>query len=135
MIAAAFWTFLAASLAFVGYSGGAEGRRIALACLTATAVTFYLNSSLGFSEARRWVLAVDGALLLVAMTTAATSSRFWPLWFAGFHTVAVASGISSQLLPGVFPRIYSDAAGFWALPALGTAVLGVARDRRRAAST
>lgn len=130
MIAAAFWLFLACSLLMMTWHGGAEGSVVSAACALATLLTFVLNNYLGFVAAQLVVALLDAALLVVGIAIALRSTKFWPIWFSGFHMIAVASGTASQVFAGALPKMYTDAAGFWALPALGAAVLGIMRDRQ-----
>jgi hypothetical protein len=130
VIAGSFWLFLISSLAIFFFQGERLGQAFAMTLLTTVLFTFFANAAVGTRAAYPIVVGLDLSLLVVVMILAARCSRYWPLWFAGFHSISVASGIAYLLFPAQIPEIYIDAAGFWSLPALGAAVAGVLLDRR-----
>jgi hypothetical protein len=130
LTAVAFWLFLIASLLTVAISGGRSGRTFALVLITAVVATFTANSVLDAKSAPLIVLGIDLSLLIFVATLALSESSYWPLWFTGFHSISVATGIAHLTFPVTVSEIYIDAAGFWALPALATAATGVILDRR-----
>ena len=129
MVAAAFWLFLLCSLSILLALGGKEGRLIAIACISAAVGTFLANSFLGFTRGFPVVFATDVILLSIAVAVALESARFWPLWFGGFELITVACHIAKWAFPATIPQIYTDTAGFWSLPALTSASLGIILDR------
>jgi hypothetical protein len=125
-----FWLFLVSSITIISVSGGHIGRRFVTVLLLAVAATFVVNASLGFKAAQPFVALIDAALLICVVFAAMRYASYWLLWFAGFHMITVAGGIARLVSPGGIPELYVDAAGFWAFPALGSAVIGVILDRR-----
>lgn len=130
VIAVSFWLFLGCSLAIIAVLGGREGRQLVFAILTAVSATFLANRYFGMRDAQYFVVLTDVALLICVVIIALRTSRHWPLWFAGFHLITVSAGIARLVSPSGLPEMYIDAAGFWALPALGAAVVGILLDHR-----
>jgi hypothetical protein len=131
LTAAAFWLFLIAGLLTVAISGGRTGRLFALVLVTCAVATFIANSVLDAKSAPLIVLGIDLSLLIFVATLALYESSYWPLWFTGFHSISVATGLAHLLFPVKLSEIYVDAAGFWALPALAAAAAGVILDHRQ----
>ena len=130
IIALAFWFFLIAALIIISCAGGREERLFSLAILVAVSATFFTNVVLGFSDAQMIILLIDSGLLAFTLFVAISSSKHWPIWFAGFHLIGVASSIAYAAFPANISGIYIDMSGFWSLPALGAAAIGVLLDRR-----
>ena len=130
IVAVGFWTFLVSATSILAVFGCDQARKVAIACLTATFCTFGVNFILGFAGAQLAMVMIDAVLLIYVLRTALTSHAHWPLWFCGFHLVTVASEIAKITIPAETPLIYTNFAGFWALPALGAAAIGVILDRR-----
>jgi hypothetical protein len=110
--------------------GGNEGKRFALTIVVATLVTLCLHNALGLEFAQPWVLATDFIVLAIVGRVAMISQAHWPIWFCGFHAISVATGFARFAMPSEAPTIYTNFAGFWAIPALVAAVAGVLLDRR-----
>lgn len=111
-------------------AGGILERSFAAFLFICAATTYVLNASLGWSRALPYVTVVDTILLAVVLVIVAKSKRHWPIWFAGFHAVAVATGFAQLFFPNETPGIYIMMAGFWSLPALIAAAIGVFLDKR-----
>lgn len=110
--------------------GGSDGRRFALIIVVATVTTFGLHSAIGLEFAQPWVLVTDLIVLALIVHMAMTSDMHWPMWFCGFHAISVATGVARFSIPSEVPTIYTNFSGFWAIPALAAAVVGVLLDRR-----
>lgn len=115
------------------WRGGPDERVVALTCLAGTAATLLTVSPLteryvGLEEGMAWV---DFTVLAGFVAVALRSSRFWPLWVAGFQlTTALGHGfkvIDRDLLPGA----YGAALQFWAYPILIVLAVGTWREHRR----
>ena len=76
------------------------------------------------------MLVIDVALLVAVISVSMRSERFWPIWFAAFHLVAVVSTI--LIINGVAPPVLVRISGFWDTAALLAMVLGLYLDRKRA---
>ncbi|TZG26192.1 hypothetical protein [Sphingomonas montanisoli] len=77
------------------------------------------------------VLAVDMAVLAAFLAIALRSDRYWPLWTTAFQLVGVATHLARLADPGIIPRAYSIAQGFWAYPMLVALAIGVRESRSR----
>jgi hypothetical protein len=130
LVAALFWVFLITALIGLWLYGGPEGRRIGLFSAIAAITTFLANSSLGFVSAMPLVLLIDTSLFFAAVCIALATEVHWPLWFAGFHMIGMASHTAGMLSEGELSGFYTNTAGIWALPALGSALVGAILDRR-----
>lgn len=130
MIGVAFWVFLIAASAFMLTFGRLAERFFIATVIAATVSTLLLNGMLGPTKANVFVISIDVALWVVALLYAAHSDRYWPIWFAAFHSITIATELGSVMFPGSFPKLYINLAGAWALPALGAAAFGVRRDRK-----
>jgi hypothetical protein len=130
--AALFWLFLISAVVIIAVSGGNEGRRFLSVLVAAVIATFLANAFIGFVAAQPLILAIDIGLLIYVVALALDSRSHWPLWFAGFHMITVATGLAMLASPTGVPELYVDGAAFWALPALCAAVVGVILDRRAA---
>lgn len=127
---ASFWIFTFCALGLISIQGGSEGRRFSLFVIIATSSTFISNLTLTFLVAQPLVVIIDSLLLAAVAHIAMTSKAYWPVWFCGFHTVTVASGLAGIAFPAQLPLLYTNLAGFWAVPALAAAVAGILLDRR-----
>lgn len=125
-----FWLFLLAAFALIFRFGGKTERGFAGFLLACTVLTFVASRTFGISAAFKYVLLIDAAILVVALWLTARANSYWPIWFSGFHLIAVATGLAYLLFPPRIPGLYGDAAGFWALPALLAMVLGILADHR-----
>ncbi|WP_419807693.1 hypothetical protein [Sphingomonas sp.] len=76
------------------------------------------------------VSAVDLGLLLGLYALALRSRRFFPIWMAGFHLIAVTTHLSTVLEPEITPRLYRAMESLWAIPITLAMVFGIALDRR-----
>lgn len=132
IVALAYWVFLTSVIVVFVTRGGPDGRLFTFACIIASTLTYFANAQFGFNSSRFHVLAIDSALLAIVTILAMRSRSYWPMWFAGFHMIAVATRLAQFVFPASIPGIYGNTAGFWALPALGVAVFGVLLDRRAA---
>lgn len=129
MIGFFFWLFLLSAFALVFYLGTKTERSFAGFLLVCTALTLTMNLTFGLDTAFKYVLLIDGAILAVALWLVSKSDTCWPIWFSGFHVIAVATGLAYLLFPtGI--GFYGNTAGFWALPAVLALVLGTLADHR-----
>lgn len=129
LIALVFWSFMIASYSLVMLYGGREARIFIHFVLLAALATLLAFMTLAIDDYALAVLLIDGMLLAVALCFVARSQSFWPIWFAGFHVVGVATSKARLLFPNDIPQIYESLSGFWAIPALIAMVVAVIRDR------
>jgi hypothetical protein len=103
---------------------------MALAIIFSTISTLIVNQSVGIEKSQPFVFVIDSILLIFSFWIALNSKYYWPIWFTGFHFITVSTYIARFLFPAEVPILYTNAAGFWALPALGSAAVGAIFDRR-----
>lgn len=129
IVALGFWLLLLSAGALIALSGNRPAQQFLTTVILATVVTAMAAAFLPSADAAYAYFVIDGALLGVALYFVLTLDRYWPIWFAGFHSVAVASELSRFAFPVPVPEMYANLAGFWSVPALLATALGVSRDR------
>lgn len=131
LVALSFWVLTLACCGFAALFGGRSGRAIALIYVTAVVAT-----SLATRDPKAWsdphlpALAVDLTLLAALLWVAMRSNRWFPLWFTGFHLVALVSHLAAILAPGFAPKLYFLLQSLWSVPMLLTLAIGVLLDRQ-----
>lgn len=130
-VAIVYSTFLLCScLLILRYGRALE--RVFLTLLAAFSIaTLGLSAKVGLLEAQDLLFAIDVAILIVILAIMHRSSAYWPVWFAGFHTIIVATGVAHLILPSAIPNDYINVASFWSLPSLLVLALGTLADHRR----
>ena len=124
--------FLGTCCTYAWALGGRDERLGVLIVLGAT--VFSLDPVLGGVDWSRHdvdLAIVDILTFLAAATLALFSTRFWPLWMAGFCCVGAAVNIAVAMSPGLAPKVYAYTEGFWAYPAIAAIAIG-AFGRRQA---
>jgi hypothetical protein len=96
----------------------------------ATILTFGVHQVFGQLAAQPYVLIIDASLFAVGLKIALASNCHWPLWFCGFTLVSLATSIASLIFPTEIPALYIDLAGFWSIPTVASAAIGVVLDSR-----
>lgn len=102
--------------------------------LTAVALTWTLRhwDAGHFAPADASIFAIDFAVAAGFFWLAITTTRFWPIWAAGF----ALSNLFMSLLGGLLPRMplfaYHTQLGIYAYLALGALALGTYRLPRNA---
>jgi hypothetical protein len=130
IVAVTFWAFLLSGGVLVALSGDRPAQRFLGAILIATLLTGATDLMIAKVIAPFAYLAIDASLLGLAIYFVVMIDRFWPVWFAGFQTITVASELSRLIFSGLSPERYADVGGFWAVPAFLSMVAGVTLDRR-----
>lgn len=131
LVALSFWILTLLCCGFATLFGGRSARAIAIIYIVAVAAT-----ALATRDPKAWAdphvpaLAVDLTLLAGLLWVALRSDRWFPLWFTGFHLVAVASHLASILAPGFAPKLYFLLQSMWSVPMLLTLVIGITLDRQ-----
>lgn len=129
-VAIAYWTFLLSSCLLVLWYGRTVERAFLMFLVFCTFLIVAVHPKHGVLDSRHALFAIDVTILLVVLAIMPRSHAHWPIWFAGFHTITVATGLARLLLPAEVPGLYINAAGFWSLPALLTLVIGAMLDQR-----
>jgi hypothetical protein len=127
-----FWILLFLIFAFAWWRGGTEERIAASVCVLATVVTHFVASPLAsrYSNVESGLLAIDLGVLFAFVAIALYSSRFWPLWTAGFQLTVSMSHVLKGVDLDLLPRAYAAAAVFWSYPILFVIVVGTWRARK-----
>ena len=115
-----FLTLLVLSCGYGLWRGDRDVRIVAAACMLATLATHFAIAPLRerYASVEEGLMVIDGLMLLVFVTVALRSDRFWPLWVAG---LALGFGLAHHrtiilMIPG--------ALAFWGLEARGWGLVG-----------
>lgn len=92
--------------------GGASERAGGLIILFGWGATVVVMDP-GWWRAPGPVLAVDFLVLVALVALALRSERYWPLWAAGFHLLAVATHLARSLDPDLNPWAYITGEILW----------------------
>ena len=114
--------------------GGAPERSAAAMMLAASLASFAsLSQPFGASylKVQVWVFVIDMLLLAGLFVLALASTRFWPLWLAGFQLLAVFAHLIRAIDHTALPRGYQFLISFEAYPMLLLVALGAWRHRKR----
>lgn len=131
LVALSFWILTLLCCGFAAAFGGRSGRAIAIIYVVAVSAT-----ALATRDPKAWAdphlpaLAVDLVLLAGLLWVTLRADRWFPLWFTGFHLVAVVSHLASIVAPGFAPKLYFLLQSLWSLPMLLTLVIGITLDRQ-----
>jgi cyanate permease len=127
-----FWILLFSIFGFAWWRGGTEEKIAASICVLATIVTHFVASPLAqrYSNVETGLLAIDLVVLLCFVGIALYSTRFWPLWAAGFQLTVTMSHLLKGVQLDLLPRAYAAAAVFWSYPILFVIVVGTWRARK-----
>lgn len=129
-VAIVYSTFLLCSCLLVLWYGKLLERAFVTLLAAFSIATLALSANVGIVEAQHVLFAMDVAILVVILAIMHRSRAYWPVWFAGFHTIIVATGLAHLLFPSSIPGIYINAASFWSLPSLLVLALGTLTDHR-----
>ncbi|UKK85772.1 hypothetical protein L7H23_06610 [Sphingopyxis sp. BSN-002] len=134
MIQILFYFYLLSALAITSIYGENVERRFCAYLLAASAATHLIQAYFPFPAYLYYILPIDTSIFVYALYLALTQSRFWPVWFAGFLMVGVASSVSILLFRELNPFLIFAASAFWSLPALACMAYGTYRDGQRRAA-
>jgi hypothetical protein len=129
-----FWAIVVLICAYAWLRGRSEERIAATICLLATVATHFLISPLHerYTGVETGLLLIDLGVLAGFVAIALVSSRFWPLWAAGFQLTVSMSHVMKAVDLDLLPKAYAAAAVFWSYPILLVIVVGTWRANRRA---
>jgi len=115
-----FWILLFIVCAFAVLRGRTDERIAAGACAGATLLTHFVLGPLKIKYAgvEHGLVALDIAMLAIFIAVALRSSRFWPLWVAGFQLTTSMAHLMKAVDVHLMPRAYAAAAVFWSYPIL-----------------
>lgn len=130
-----FWAIVGAICVYAWLRGRREEKIAATTCALAVLATHFVIGPVAqrYAHVELGLLGIDLAVLASFVGIALNSTRFWPLWAAGFQlTVSMSHGMKAIDL-GLMPRAYAAAAVFWSYPILIVILVGIWRtDRKRA---
>lgn len=135
-----FVLFLTLLVCFCGYAlarGGAPERVGAALQFAAFGVGLSLHRSLdalGYRTAILGTATIDVVLLAALVLLAWRSTRYWPLWIAGWQFATVVAHLAKLLNPDMLPLGYAIQAQIWAYPMAITTGIGAWRHRARLAA-
>lgn len=116
---------------------GAAPERIAaalqVAAFVASLAVHRLVDAAGYRSAEAGTMAVDVLLMFALVVLAWRSTRFWPLWVAGWQLAALVAHLAKLLDPAMHATGYAVQTQVWAYPMLLATAAGAWRHRRRIA--
>ncbi len=129
-----FLCLMAMCCGYALWRGGAPERWAAALQITAFALgvpVHFALDAVGYRSAIVGTATID-VLLLIALTWLAwRSTRFWPLWIAGWQLAAIVAHFAKVLDPDMLAAGYAIQAQIWAYPMLLLTAIGAVRHRRR----
>ena len=130
IVAFAFWLFLLGALSIGWQIGDALDRKAMAAIFCAALATSLMGFLFEGVDKHIAVRIVDLLLLAIMVRIAMTSSRHWPMWFAGIHATATLIGFCALVLPDARAPVLYLAAASWAIPGMIVMVVGLLVDRK-----
>lgn len=127
----ASWLFLLCALATGWLAGDRADRRVVEVIGAITLGSAIAYAFLNIQHALFANVILDAALLVLVTSYAMRGAKYWPVWFAGFHSVTVIFEICSLVLPSDAQMVVWRLGAFWFLPAYGSMVIGVLLDQRQ----
>lgn len=114
-------------------AGGLPERLVAImmavAALATSAVPWQSHRSFWMIEEQR--VYIDVALMIGLAVLALRANRFWPIWVAALHLLAVGVHGVRAYDPAVLPIVYAKLVGWIAYPMVVVLIWGVRRHRQR----
>ena len=128
-----YWLLLAGVTGYALLRGKSDEQIAAMVCVVATASTVLVNSPLTrrFTGVEMGVLAVDLLTLAAFTAIALRTSRFWPLWVAGFQLTSTFAHVLKAIHFGLLPQVYAAAERLWVYPIFLFIIIGTWRSSRR----
>ncbi len=130
-----YWVSLCAVCIYAFVFGGRTERLGALLMIVATAATMALmifRVPLRATQAETLataVFVVDLALLVGFVLLSIGTTKFWPLWAAGFHLASIFTHLADMIDPTLLPRAYILFQPFWAYPMFLALAVGTRRHQ------
>jgi len=117
---------------YAWWRGGQPERVVALLLMAAGLGTLLMPTvPRGFDQLHWRILAIDVALLAALGVVALRAARFWPLWLAAMHLIAIAVHFAKAYHPFLLPWIYAVAVGQLAYAMLALLLVGTIRHQHR----
>lgn len=106
---------------------------VILLCASVATVALPFDPTTSFHRVETLELVVDLTLMAGLMAIALLANRFWPLWLAALHLLAVAIHGVKGFDTALMPWMYAAAGGKLAYPMILLLATGVLRHRIRLA--
>lgn len=129
-----FLAWMALCCGYAGWRGGAPERIGAGLQVGAFALTVFVHRAFdaaGFRSANVATAAIDVLLLAALVTLAWRSTRYWPLWIAGWQLAAIVAHLAKTIDPAMLASGYAIQAQIWAYPMLAATAAGAWRHHLR----
>ena len=121
-----YYTFLFACCGYAIFRGGRweyiGAAIMILGSLSTLAVARSFGSS--WSSVEVGIFVIDTVALFALVQLAIKSDRFWPMWAAAFHLLAVSVHTAMMVAPEITPWAFGTGAVFWAYPMLLALAIG-----------
>lgn len=129
----AYWSILLVVTIYAFGRGARDERAATLIVIVASIATVIVYAPVpsAYEGVEIGVFVVDVAALAAFVGVALISSRFWPLWVAGFQLTSVMSHIMKLVHLDLIPKVYAAAERFWIYPMLLVIIVGTWRTHRR----
>lgn len=131
-----FNTLLFMACAYALWRGGMPERICAGLLFTGVVATLAAAPALQWSNKDvEWgIFLIDGSLLICLLMLALHANRFWPMWAAAIHSLAVLAHVTKALAPEISPLFYATLAMGSAWPPLILLAVGTWRHHQRVAA-
>ncbi|WP_324806646.1 hypothetical protein SH584_09600 [Sphingomonas sp. LY29] len=134
MLGASIFIPLLLAVCLYAFAFGGRDERIAGAiCILGTVATLLTVSPWvsRYSSVEEGLMLVDLAVLAGFVAVALQSTRFWPLWVAGFQLTTAMGHALKSVEQDMLPHAYGAALQFWGYPILLVLAVGTWRRHRR----
>ena len=128
-----YWLIMFVVVAYAYGRGKVDERLAASVCAIGSIATVLIRSpgSAYYANVETGVLTIDFLALAAFVLLALRSSRFWPLWVAGFQLTSVLAHFLKAVSWDMIPEVYAVAERFWIYPIFLAIVVGTWRSKRR----
>lgn len=131
---AAFQVWFILCITYSLYRGGGAERAAAILQIVAQIASLSVNHfqfQHSYVTVRGELWAIDALLLIGLYIIALRSTRFWPLWIAGFQLLGVAGHVLRAMDTSMLPHGYQTIVNGVAWPMLAIMATGTVRHRVR----
>jgi len=127
-----FWALLLLTFGYALWRGRGDEKLAAGVALLATIATQFVMPppTLRYSGLQFGLVAIDVAVLVIFVTIALRSQRFWPLWVAGLQLTNSLAHLMKVVEIELIPQVYAAAAVFWSYPILLIILIGTWRTHQ-----
>lgn len=113
--------------AVIGWAWGGRSERwgVVIIVTASVATVVAMTTPLFGWRTQLWpLITVDVLTLLALLALVIRSPRYWPIWAASFHLIALGTHGAIHILPPDLRQIYALLQGFWAYPIMVCIVVG-----------